>query len=697
MDGYQAYAEFDPSRPSAAAQPRSFLFLQGPISTFFDRLGRALIARGHRVHRVNPHFGDQLFWRLPATQFRGRFEDWRAFIGRMLDQHGVTDLVLHGDRRPYHIVAAEEARARGIAVIATDLGYVRPDWITLEYDGMTTYSRFPRDPAVIRALAAKLPEPDLEPRFHTPFWMIAGLDVAYNIALVFGRPLYPHYRYHSIVHPFAEYAGWIWSRTMQLFTESAAEAEKQRLEAAPGSYFLVPLQLATDYQIRAHSPFRDVREAVRDIVASFARSDSRRDLVFVAHPLDNGLIAWDRLIARLAREFGILGRVRALRGGTPAGLLRHAAGIVTINSTIGVTALQAGVPVKVLGNAVFDVPGLTCQAPLDAFWQNPPRPDPHLLADFLRALIGTTQVKGGYYERSSQACAIAGFIERLESRPYPLPRLTAADFAARPPRAAARTVVVAGISNGIGLALARAYAGPGIRLCLVGIDTAMLEHAAEDCRHRGALVETFCPPPGAPATIGDFLAALDRRHPIDDLVVQVDALAAPDQSIPAAAIGAAMELVATLSGPMRQRARGNVVLLSSLAGQAATADPKAALQARKALLVQTASLRRRLRANGVSVTVVVPGGLALRAASWLAEPALALLGPDRVGEAIGGGMRRHRPIVAVPGPVMAATRALRLLPSRVRGAVRVRFLPPAASPAPTPDPVPLAGKSGTGD
>ena len=146
--------------PPPASRVR-FGFLQGPISDFFDRLGRALIARGHRVHRINLHFGDQLFWRLPATHYRGHFDEWRAFIGEFLDRHQITDLVLHGDRRPYHIVAAEEARARGIAVIATDLGYVRPDWITLEYDGMTTYSRFPRDPAAIRALAEQFPAPDL--------------------------------------------------------------------------------------------------------------------------------------------------------------------------------------------------------------------------------------------------------------------------------------------------------------------------------------------------------------------------------------------------------------------------------------------------------------------------------------------------------------------------------------------------------
>ena len=49
-------------------------------------------------------------------------------------------------------------------------------------------------------------------------------------------------------------------------------------------------------------------------------------------------------------------------------MLRNAAGFVTINSTVGVTALHHGVPVKVLGNAVFNVAGLTSQSPLAAFW-----------------------------------------------------------------------------------------------------------------------------------------------------------------------------------------------------------------------------------------------------------------------------------------------------------------------------------------
>ena len=707
MDRYEAYAEMNAARHNAAPVdhpgpegPRSFLFLQGPISTFFDRLGRALIARGHDVHRVNLHLGDQLLWRLPATHFRGRIEDWRGFVGAQLDRHKITDLVLHGDRRPYHLVAAEEARARGIAVIATDLGYVRPDWITLEYDGMTTYSRFPRDPAAIRALAAALPEPELAPRFQTPFWMIAAFDVAYNLGLVLGRPLYPRYRYHSTVHPFAEYAGWLWSRAKKPFTAAATARRKIRLQSDPGSYFLVPLQIATDFQIRAHSPFGDVREAVREIIASFARSGSQRTLVLIVHPLDNGLIGWKRLIAGLAREFGVAERVLGLQGGTPSELLRNAAGIVTINSTVGVTALHHGVPVKVLGNAVFDVAGLTCQAPLDAFWHDPPRPDPELMAAFLRALIGTTQVKGGYYEAGSQACAIAGFIDRFERRLYPLPPLTDRDLAARPPRAPSRGVAVIGVSDGLGAALARAHAAPGVTLLLVGGVAGALARAAEDCRRRGSGVATFCSSATDGASLALHLAALDRVAPLDRLVVlgigsaEMDGRPAEIEIEPD--IGAVISAVAVAAEPMRRRGRGDIVLVDNLVGRPATADSGATPLSAKALLGHGDTLRRQLAADGVSVAVVLPGALAIRAAAWLGQPRLAIVEADRIAAMFGRAARRRGDVIGTPGAALVVGRVLRLL--RSRALATIRSLLPAADPvAAARDEDPLVGKSASGD
>jgi capsular polysaccharide export protein len=660
MGGHQIDTEEAASGQAAA--PRSFLFLQGPISDFFDRLGRALMARGHHVHRINLHFGDALFWRLPATPFRGHFDEWRAFIGEMLETHQVTDLVMHGDRRPYHIVAAEEARARGIGVIATDLGYVRPDWITLERDGMSTYSRFPREPAAIQALARRFPVPELTPRFHTPFWLISVLDVIYNFGLVFGRPLYPNYCYHGLSHPFAEYLGWVCTRAKRLVTGAAAARAKARLQTMPGAYFVFPLQLATDFQIRAHSPFADARDALRQVIASFARSGGRHSLVIVVHPLDNGLIDWCGLARGLARQFGICERVIAFEGGIPGDILCHAAGIVTVNSTVGTTALGSGVPVKVLGNAVFDIPGLTSQQPLDLFWREPARPDSQLNEAFLRALIGTTQVKGGYYTRRAQDCAIAGFIERLEGGLYPLPSLSAADLAARRVREIVKTIAVAGLADETGLALARAYARPGVRLCLIGAADRVAE-AAEDCRRRGAMVDAVVEDDGD-------LPLIDEEQPIDLLAVH----AGSD-------VQAAMAIVEASLEPLRLR-HGAIVLVG-----ARTAE----------LLRYGGSLRQNLRPEGIAVSMAMPGSLSTRLAAYLRRPEIAAIGADKAARLICRGVSRRRRMIALPGALTAVVRALRVAPSLLRDRLREALAAPAE---PVADPIaeqPLAERSASGN
>ena len=141
--------------------PRRFLFLQGPISPFFAEVAAGLRTLGHEAHRINLCLGDKLFWRGPgAVDFRGRAGDWPAFVGDFFDRRGITDLVLLGEQRPLHRAAIAAARERAIAVAVTDFGYLRPDWIVLERDGMGAESRFPREAEAIRALAARCQEPD---------------------------------------------------------------------------------------------------------------------------------------------------------------------------------------------------------------------------------------------------------------------------------------------------------------------------------------------------------------------------------------------------------------------------------------------------------------------------------------------------------------------------------------------------------
>jgi len=403
------------SDPRAA---RRFLFLQGPISPYFAEVAAGLRARGHAVHRINLCLGDRLFWRGPgAVDFRGRAAEWPGFVARFLDAEAITDLVLLGEQRPYHRAAIAAARARGVAVTVTDFGYLRPDWIVLERNGMGAESRFPREPDAIRALAARCRPPDLAPRFADSFAQQARWDMLFHLAalLPFG---FPHYESWLLHHPVPAYLGTGLRLLRRGRATRRAAALLARLQAEGATpLYAFAMQMENDYSIRAYSDFADNDAALALAVGSFARAapPAARLLVKV-HPLDPGLKAWGRRLARIAARAGVAGRVHLLDGALPMEpVLAVCRGVVTVNSTVGIAAIAAGRAIAPLGRALYAVPGLAWLGPLDAFWAEAPPPDPALAADFLRAIAGCLHVRGVYYARPGLDAAVAATVERLDA------------------------------------------------------------------------------------------------------------------------------------------------------------------------------------------------------------------------------------------------------------------------------------------
>jgi capsular polysaccharide export protein len=409
-------ATASPANSATPPERRVFLFLQGPLTPFFRLVADRLEQRGHAVRRINLWFGDQLHWRRPgATAYRGRQRDWPGFIAAYLDREGVTDIVLLGEQRAYHRMAITAAHERGIRVVATDYGYLRPDWITFELDGMSADSRFPRDPDAIRALAQQCPEPDLERQFHDSFWRMVRWDMTYHLAGSALRVLYPFYRSHHVYHPVLVYLG---TGLHLLRTRLARRRTRQHVKTlvrGEAPYFVFPLQMQNDFQIRVYSPYDRLEVAIDDVVASFAAhapSDAR--LVIKEHPLDPGMINWRRICRRITERHGVSGRVDFLDGGALDRLLAACQGVITVNSTVGVWGLLAGRPVIALGSAVYDTPGLTHQAGLDRFWTRPEPVDAALRDAFVRALAGTVQIRGVYYNQPGLDAAVAAAGDRLD-------------------------------------------------------------------------------------------------------------------------------------------------------------------------------------------------------------------------------------------------------------------------------------------
>ncbi|WP_216839748.1 capsule biosynthesis protein [Falsiroseomonas tokyonensis] len=398
--------------------PRRFLFLQGPISPVFAEVAAGLAQLGHEVHRINLSLGDRLFWQQQpglrkAVDFRDRESAWPEFIGSYLDQHGITDILLLGEQRDYHRAAIAASHQRGIAVAVTDFGYFRPDWVTLERDGMGGDSHFPRDPAAIRALAAGLPPADLNERYRDDFRLQAMWDVAYHLANLAPWP-FPHYRSHQLHHPVTTYFG-IARRLLRRRAEYA-EGERALARIGDAPFWLFAMQMETDFSVRAYSPYPDLDTPIAEVLDSFARmAPAAAHLLVKVHPLDPCVKRWPRRVAAMAARAGVSGRVHVAHHGALDAMLQRARGLITINSTVGLRALALGRPAKALGQAVWNVPGLAHQGPLDRFWAEAMLPDLELRDAFLAALQGTTQLRGVFYGREGRVAAVQAIVQALHA------------------------------------------------------------------------------------------------------------------------------------------------------------------------------------------------------------------------------------------------------------------------------------------
>jgi len=373
------------------------LLLQGPRGDFFRKFGAYLRKRGMCVHKINFNGGDQLFYPDDAVPFAGKLEDFEDFIEEFLREHDIGCLFLFGDCRPHHQIAKKVAHKKRLDVFVFEEGYIRPDYITLEKSGVNGFSDIPFSPyfyKALDALAEKAPIPA-----HASFGKMAFSAALYHLAEVAMRWRYPHYRYHKKYSLLTEPCYWVRSAYRKaLYKHREKNTAKELSGDLKKKYFLVPLQVHDDSQVLFHSRYHTVEEFIEEVIASFAQSASKEHfLVFKHHPMDRGHKDYASLINRAAGRLAVLERIRYIHDLHLPILLKNAVGVVVINSTVGLSSLYHNSPVKVMGNAIYCIPGLTYQECLDSFWNNPGHVNKKLYNRFRRFIIDKTQLNGSYY------------------------------------------------------------------------------------------------------------------------------------------------------------------------------------------------------------------------------------------------------------------------------------------------------------
>ncbi len=403
----------------------NFLLLQGVCSPFFRLLARALKGDGHTVGKLAFTGGDvassfgikTVRCNVPSAQLLDFF---RTYYRR----ESVTDIVVFGDTRPVHVPAIQAAKASGVRVHVFEEGYFRPYWVTLERGGVNGRSVLPTCPEWFKEAGRLVPHYGDGRPFHAPFVHRAWHDVVYHCNGVWNTLLFSKYKSHIDFTAPQEYWAYVRSYLRRYRSQTAFQQIVTDLLSGDKPFYLLPLQLAYDSQIRHNSRFRSVEDVIDHVVQSFARhAPAQTYLVVKAHPLDPGFVDHAQSLMNASRAAGVEHRVVFIEAGAMPHLLDRCSGVVCVNSTVGASALIHGRKTVALGAAIYDLPGLTFQGGLDDFWTDASSPDMVLLRRFRDVVIHTTQINGGFYSGQGMAMLVDNCKDELYAPESALERL----------------------------------------------------------------------------------------------------------------------------------------------------------------------------------------------------------------------------------------------------------------------------------
>lgn len=396
---------------------KRILMLQGPVGPFFSRFATDLRLAGAVVFKVNFNGGDWIFSRSAAFSrvfnFVAKPTEWSDYLSDLLARLKIDTVFLFGDCRPLHNIALSVIREQKIDVGVFEEGYLRPDHITLERGGVNSNSTLPNSPEFYLSQPKYAEEPHAPLALGSTYGQAAKSGMIYFAAASLWQLKFRHYQHHRRLGigdgPF-----WLRSFWRKWHYRISERQVLPRLVAQESDrFFLVSLQTNGDSQMSVHSDFESVDQFIEYVVDSFANSAPKNCLLVLKHhPLDRGYSDYTALIKRLTAQHQLLGRCYYVHDQHLPTLLRHTAGVVVVNSTAGLSAVGEGVPVRVCGEAIYDIQGLTFQGSLDDFWTHAHSsvPDMALYKSFRAYLISHSQHRGSFYKKLPEAPYTSGIL-----------------------------------------------------------------------------------------------------------------------------------------------------------------------------------------------------------------------------------------------------------------------------------------------
>ena len=398
------------------------LLLQGPVGAFFRRAQEHLNSNGFEAWRVCFNAGDRLYSRGEKTlNFSGSQENWRGWLTGILREHGFDAIVLFGADRLVHRIALECAENVDIPALCLEEGYIRPGYVTMELGGNNWRS----------PIAGQLPPEGFNaPRSEGPravpcsgsFSAMAWSAFQYfTIRALISTPgerklFHKHKR--TLLSE-----GFYWFKNYyRKFAHVGRNyrVSERLLEHHDKRFFIVPLQVHDDTQLGKAANSWNNQKLILKTIVSFARNaPADHQLVFKIHPMERGHTRDWNFIRQVSALNDVKDRVHVLDGGSLSLLTRHSAGMITINSTSGLSALHHGVPLAVMGQALYRHKDLAFCVErgmdLDRFWQEGCVAPDNVRNRYLSWIHHECLVGGDYYAKEGIDAAVVAMREKIEA------------------------------------------------------------------------------------------------------------------------------------------------------------------------------------------------------------------------------------------------------------------------------------------
>ncbi|EHD0311694.1 capsule biosynthesis protein [Campylobacter coli] len=377
---------------------KTVLLLQGPVGTFFHRLAIKMEKNKTKVLKLNFNGGDFFFY-PNGKRCKCDEKDLENFYESFFKEKKIDAIVMYNDCRLIHAKAIKVAKGLGIGIWIFEEGYLRPYCITFEKDGVNANSSLPRDKNFY--LSCNILTKESIKEIPGGFKFMAFSAFLYWLFSFLLAPFFNNKLHHRTLFPF-EFLFWFRSLYRKYLYKFTEKKLNQKIYSLEKKYFLAILQVYNDTQIKHHYK-KSIEEFIEELILSFANhARAKSYLIFKHHPMDRGYRNYSKLINELSQKYHVEGRIFYVHDTYLPTLLKNALGCITINSTVGLSAILEGCPTKVCGNAFYNFEGLAYPKKLQFFWREAHayKPNPSLVINFKNYLLNTNQFNGNFYKNS---------------------------------------------------------------------------------------------------------------------------------------------------------------------------------------------------------------------------------------------------------------------------------------------------------